>query len=108
MYADGPKWGNGNPQCGTDRSPHIIQTKFPGCCRVRAWGGSDPLPPFPFESMWGSGSNLDITALKWACFQVTVTLVSSPCHYSHHPVYDFGPNQNQDLVRIGCGQYDQQ
>ena len=23
MYADGPKWGNGNPLCGIDRPPDI-------------------------------------------------------------------------------------
>ena len=37
-----------------------------------------PASLFPFESVQGSWSNPDITAPKWACFQVAVTLMSSP------------------------------
>ena len=47
MYANGPKWGNGDPPIGTDRPPDIIQVELPECCRVEAWGGSDLLPHFP-------------------------------------------------------------
>ena len=47
MYANGPKWGNGNPLSGMKRSPDIIQAELPGCCRVKVWGGSDLLPHFP-------------------------------------------------------------
>ena len=47
MYANSPKWGNSDPLCGMDISLNIIQAKFAGCCRVRAWGGSAFLPHFP-------------------------------------------------------------
>ena len=59
MYADGPKWGNGDPLSGMDRSPDIIQAELPGLCRARAWGGSDPLLHFPI-SLW-----VCVGQLKW-------------------------------------------
>ena len=57
----------------------IIQREFLGCSRVRGCRG---LPPFaallPLAPSWGSWSNQDIAAVKWACFQVVVALTSSP------------------------------
>ena len=52
-----------------------LQSQTEECFRVRTWGRGDFLP---FESVWGNWSDPDITAPKWACFQVAVALTSSP------------------------------
>ena len=65
--------------------------------------------PVPYVPLWGSCSNPDMTAPKWACIQVMVTFTSSPlCYYSHGPIYKLGSNHNQNHLKIGHGWYNQQ
>ena len=68
-----------------------------------------PTSLFPFEPVWGSWSDQNMTAPKWLCFQVADALASS--HFFHHsycPINNCGSKPDQDLLRIGCGQYKQQ
>ena len=80
MYANDPKWGNGNPPSDADRSLDILQAELPDAVVSELGEGmtSFPYSPFPFKSVWNNWSDPDITALKWACLQVAVALMSSP------------------------------
>ena len=77
-------------------------------------GAEEELTPFaaspsPLVPLWGSWSDPDITAPKWAFFQVVVALACSLfCDHSHHPINNPGPHHNWYLLRIGHSQYDQQ
>ena len=60
-------------------SLNIIQREFLRYGKVGD-RGSGPLCsiPVPLVPLWGSWSDLEITALKWACFQVVDALTNPP------------------------------
>ena len=64
--------------------------------------------PVSFELAWGSCSNPYMTAPKWACLHVVVTLQAPLGHCAYGPIYDFRSNHDQDHLRICCGWYNQQ
>ena len=74
MDVHSSKQRNGDPPCGMDVPLDIVQVEsIRGCRGVTSL--QDTCPLVHSQASW---SNHNMTALKWACFQVVVSLASSP------------------------------
>ena len=74
------EWGNGDLLCVVDWASDVIEAEFPHLHRVTPQRGMTYSfsTQVLFELVWGSWSDPDMTAWKWACLHIVVTFASSP------------------------------
>ena len=60
------------------------------------------------ELLWDSCNDPDMTAPKWACYQVSHVCKFPHSHATQSPVYNFWTHHDWNSFSVGCGGYSQQ